>query len=777
MTRVLPLGRSALVLVLLAIARATDAQCPDGSPPPCRTTAVPATPRRVNPPLDDRTWIVVPFDNLANNSEVDWLRAASVNLLYLDMSRWRDIKVVDDERVADLIREVPEASGSKQSMSLNAGLAVAKRAGAGRLVMGDVLRLGSRTAVTAKVFDVRTGQRTKSVREETAVPDSVMSLFGKLAQKVLNVAPPQGANVGALGTTRVDAYQEYIAGVDALNRFDLGEARRHMVKAIALDSTFALAHFKMSIIAGWESANSPERRPHAEAAARFAAGLPPRERVLITGQLLQSRDDWTKACETYTPLARADSSDIEAWYGMGECLFHDRTIEAVGGDTTRLRFRADLDQSIRAFQRVLQLDPTYHLAYQHIIDALTADRHAQAGYCGESGGGCTQYSALLIRVGDSLVATPFRVVQTPQGSVHAAIDSAKVRELTERYARTRSRRRNLQIANETANAWVASAPDELRARAALVHVLLSQGRTGEAATVIARAGTGTITDQLNLLLARIEVAYKQGRGSEAVRLYDSLRATPIPVPGSSGVQMGNAMAQFAPAFGRMVEFDSLISAQLRSQPLMLAYQRELIRAAFVGAVRDSMMRLERVLFDQINGSSGVTNATRAISPSLVFGLRLPRASWPAVDTSIADARIQPVFALMKGDTAKLRAAARTLESKVATAVETAAADSGFAILAAESYLALNDSASALRALRMSLDSAVATTRLFPLQNQQGNLLYLLPRMMLLRADLAAAAGQREEARTWYKRFSDVWSTAAPELQPLVERARRGLQSP
>jgi TolB-like protein len=224
---------------------------------------------------------VVPFDNLAKADDVDWLRNAAVNLLYLDMSRWRDIRVVDDERVADLLRETPEAS-SAQAMSLNAGLAVAKRAGAGRLVMGDLLKLGSRTAITAKVFNVRTGQRIRSVREETSVQDSVMPLFGKLAQRILNVAPPQGANVGALGTTRVDAYQEYLAGVQALNRFDLQEARARLEQAIALDSAFALAHYKLALTLGWASPGEPAQRRHADAAARLLTGLPARERALIS---------------------------------------------------------------------------------------------------------------------------------------------------------------------------------------------------------------------------------------------------------------------------------------------------------------------------------------------------------------------------------------------------------------------------------------------------------------------------------------------------------------
>ena len=91
--------RQLLIIAALTSAIATNAgaQCPDGSRPPCRSGAVPAgAARRVNPPLDDRSWIVVPFDNLSKTPDVEWMRVAAVNLLYLDMSRWRDIRVIDD---------------------------------------------------------------------------------------------------------------------------------------------------------------------------------------------------------------------------------------------------------------------------------------------------------------------------------------------------------------------------------------------------------------------------------------------------------------------------------------------------------------------------------------------------------------------------------------------------------------------------------------------------------------------------------------------------------
>src|SRR4051812_18003391 len=208
MRRIPPL--SFLIVSAIVSARA---QCPDGSPPPCRgraaTTSTIAPRRTANPPLSDATWIVLPFDNVSRATDVDWLRDGSVNLLYLDLSKWTDIRVVDDERVADLLREVPEAQGGKQ-LSLAAGLAVARRAGAGKLVMGDVLKVGSTTAITAKVFDVRAGQRIRTVRQEASAQDSLMPTFGKLAQGILNLEAPKGTNIGTIGTNSTSAYQDYL---------------------------------------------------------------------------------------------------------------------------------------------------------------------------------------------------------------------------------------------------------------------------------------------------------------------------------------------------------------------------------------------------------------------------------------------------------------------------------------------------------------------------------------------------------------------------------------
>src|SRR4029453_17834667 len=167
---------------------------------------------RANPALNPRAWIVVPFANVTKAQELDWLRDASVNLLSLDLSRWTDITVVDDKRVGDLLRELPPAR-TAQPLTLNGGLTLARPAGAGRLVMGDFFRLGKGARVVANVFDVASGSRLRSITQQTPDQDSLLSPFGPLARGALCFPPPPGAQLGATGTTSVDAYQQYLPGV------------------------------------------------------------------------------------------------------------------------------------------------------------------------------------------------------------------------------------------------------------------------------------------------------------------------------------------------------------------------------------------------------------------------------------------------------------------------------------------------------------------------------------------------------------------------------------
>ena len=761
---------SLLVAAALFLPAPADAQCPDGTPPPCRARTPAATPARSALALDDRTWIVVPFDNLAQSQEIDWLRAASVNLLYLDMSRWRDIRVVDDERVADLMREVPEARGASR-LSLAAALAVARRAGAGRLVMGDLLKVGTRIAVVAKVFDVRGGRRLQSVREEASAQDSLIATFGRVARGILGVAPPSGENVGVIGTSSVAAYQEHLAGVHALNQFDLPEARRRFGRSLQFDSLFALPHYKMSVVIGWENLSDPQRQVHADAAVRLGNVLPPRERALVGALRKFSVGDFAGACVDYSALARADSGDVEALYGVGECAFHDESLEPIAGDSSRLQFRGSWNRSIRAFRRVLRLDPGNYLAFQHILDMLGAELRSgcvRAVADNACRGSAVDYTAVVRRDADTLVMVP----------AHTALETPAFAIQMDEAVRTNARKRNLEEARAMAEEWVAIAPHVARAHTSLGHVYVLLGRYTDAESQF-RLATGDFppAEAFGIFLDKLEIAIRRDRGAEALKLLDSAerayegKARPGNV--TLGLALANAMV------GRLAQFDSFASG-MGIPPIISRYYYHAVRGMLTGVGTDSIVAMERAAFNLLAQSPmGRAQATSLISPSLLFGLRYPRESWPEIvvdpndKSTLGGLALRPVVALARRDTQQLRQAARTLDSAAATpggGVTHIIAG----IIAFQSYMILRDSAAALRQLRRVLDTTFANVPITASLTQSGFGTggVMWPRALLERADLAGALGFRDEARQSYRRFLDLWAGADPEFAPLIARVRK-----
>jgi len=750
---------SAVVLTaLVAVGGPLRAQCPDGTPPPCRARAAgPAA--RANPPLDERTWIVLPFQNLSRAQDIEWLRDASVNLLYLDLSRWQDIRVIDDERVADLMREVAAARGGAE-LTLQTGLAVARRAGAGKLVMGDLLKVGSRTQVIAKVFDVRTGQRMRTVREETAFADSLMGIFGRLARGILDVAPPAGVTLGAVGTSRVDAYQAYAAGVTALNAWRLTEARQHFTRAIALDSTFALAHYKQALVLGWDAPTDRSRRTHAETAARLATSLPARERALVAGLLAQARNQWGEACETYQRLIRADSGDVEAWYNYGECQFHDPIALIVGGDSSRMQFRGSYNASIGAFQRALELDPSNHLAFQHIQDALVG---LGRGGClpNPTSGECQiAVQGALTREADSLVTIP---VQLDDGGV-------ALRRQLDAAARAGAREANLREAQRFARLWLAAAPTEPRALIANGRLWLRLGRSDSAEFYLARATPDGSFERSRSASDRVELHLKRERFADARRLLDSLYGAPGQGAWSNEVIFVRAGVEAA--FGRFAAVDTLVSRNIRgAPPHVTQYFRLMPRVAAGMPIPDTMVALERQLAANPPGSR--TQIFAGIAPALVWTARQRRTDqWPLTDSASSDPALRLAAAYASGDTARLRAATTAFDEALPGLTAQGTSPAAL-ILSAEAHLALADTnlASQRMARFEELWASAPLTELTQFPVYSGS---HWARAFLLSADLAAARGQRDIAIRGYRRVVGLWEGADPEFQPAVARARQAL---
>lgn len=774
---------SAFLAVATIATTAGAQQCTDGTFN-CRIPA--PAPKRVNPPLDDKTWIVLPFNNVTRAQDAEWLSDASVNLLSRDLSRWQDVHVIDDRRVADFMREVPPAVGGK--LSFNDGVAVARRAGAGRLVIGDVLKVGSKTTITATVFNVRDGKQIRSAREETAVADSLMPLFGKLARGILAVAATD-ANVGSVGTSRADAFQEYIAGMQALNKFDGQTAKQHFEKALSYDTAFALAHYRWAIAATYDEkaglARSAQvklsdinnlskamedrgRIAHAKAAARLSAILPARERKLIAGLVAMVSYDFPRACEAYSSLVAADSSDVEALYGYGMCLLQDDLVEpVVAGDTSSMRFRASWNTALRIFRRAILTDPTFHLAFDPIVGILTAPARVGCAHkdviesCADTANHA-RYIATVTRAGDSLVTIP----RGGFGTVVQLIVEAQ---------RGMAPKANVEAARMAAADWAAAGPTEGLAHKHLAKLLLLLGRPEEAEQQIREALLdASLASDPEIVIQRLEIALKLFRGRQVNHLLDTLTRS---FPGELGVAN---FASLAPVSGRLRTLDSLYTATLKGStaPAFVVPALNQIARITAGVSGDTVAVLEAQAIATGKFSECSGPCLGLFGPGYTLALRTPRTAWPSFGPdSGSDRRLAPTRALAKHDTTALRAAAVMLDSVSKANARLGTPEDGSSAIAADAFLILNDTAAALRSIRRMMDTTLKVSNIASVLGLGPAMTAgLWPRALLVRADLEATAtgGDRVLARDLYAKFLDLWANADPEFAPLLARVRASL---
>jgi serine/threonine-protein kinase len=312
-------------------------------------------PRGTNP---RQSILVLPFANVRADSAGEWLRDGSVNMLSLALGQWNDLQVIGPERVHDLMEAAHIRDGG--IVGLDEARRLARKAGVWTVVLGEFDRSGDTLRLAARVVDVATGKQVDLARVEAPADDEVRPLFDQLAAQLLDIAgAPQSERVGlAQATTRsVEAYRAYLAGGGALNHWDLPAAEASLRQAIAADSTFGLAYYKLSVTRGWMYGGGDSVGSDAIARAELYAGsLPLKEQTMIHAYRTFTQGANGDARRLYGEILAKNPGDPDAWYGLGDAWFHDEK------QPIALRFT----ESMRAFKRALALDPGYALAFEHV---------------------------------------------------------------------------------------------------------------------------------------------------------------------------------------------------------------------------------------------------------------------------------------------------------------------------------------------------------------------------------------------------------------------------
>jgi hypothetical protein len=161
-------------------------------------------------------------------------------------------------------------------------------------------------------------------------------------------------DLSGLGTESLVAVKEFLQGEVYFREFELSGAEDAYQRALEADSSFALAHFQLSKVYGWERDDYLSRY-HLERAAHYEDRLPPREAVLVKAAL--SLEQGTlDGLEPLEQAVRMNPEDAEAWYQLGETYLH------IPGAT------ASLQSTEEAFEKAVRLDPRNARYLYHYLE-------------------------------------------------------------------------------------------------------------------------------------------------------------------------------------------------------------------------------------------------------------------------------------------------------------------------------------------------------------------------------------------------------------------------
>lgn len=712
---------------------------------------------------DTARYAVFPFENRAGpDGELE-----ETTLLRAALKRWTDIDVVDGFQ----LEEEMLATG-RDSLSPDVAAEVALREGAGRFIMGGIVRLPDSTiAVEATLYGATTGGanaiETRDGRLRDAGAD-VDSLFNDLATYLLwRGEPPDPAAMasgGVPGTRQLAAARAFDFGTRAVKDWDLAAADSGFSRALEWDPEYADAHLWRALVRSWSETNAARWRVSAEQAFRRARRLGERDAEMAEALVLQARESFEQACPLWDALTGRYPADFVTWYGLAVCLNMDGAVVGDRRSPTGWRFRSSRHLGVEAYQQAFRTLPS-------ILESFRGDGYASLRHR-------LYLTASRPRSGYSLPdSAQFYGFPTWSGDTlafWARPDSLAFGRVTaeEMEARMEAVRRQRQVFREIAGAWAGQAPRSSHAREALALALAFQQDpaaldTIRAARKLAGEGSasfGIIGTEIWLLVA-FGLPDDASSLRRAKQLADSLLAFEAPPTFELTAGLA-ALTGRAHRAAREARYRP--AGTIPGPPGLVPNLAALLAFATFGGPADSLDRLTRDIDRRIATTvpAGELHGLRAwlgLPASLAFATH----PLPGRERSASDWLVAAQLAAERGDVA---AARDSLLSRGTAVQNTHPFSRTLDALFAEASLwyALGEPDMVFD----WVDPTLAVLPQIPWQIAQTDQVAALVRIAALRADAAAKLEHHRDAARWARAVTILWPDADPFLQPHVERMRR-----
>lgn len=299
-----------------------------------------------------RAVAVFPFE-LRGGEELTYLGRGMTDLLSAKLDGAGTLRSVDPRAV---LAVAPAAAGPAREPR-GAGR-IAERLGADLFVLGSITAHGGLVQLSASLYERGRAAPVAHTAVEGAA-DQIFELVDRLAAELLaeeHRGPRQDlVRLAATTTTSLPALKSYLQGEEALRGGHYVLAEQLFREAAALDTTFALAYYRLGVAAVWGERGSELSAWAVEQALRHGDRLTERVRTLLAAFRSFIARDAVEAERLYRMVLAGHPDDVEAWYQLGEVLFHYRPL-----------LGSPVEESAIAFERVLAFEPGHGEALIHL---------------------------------------------------------------------------------------------------------------------------------------------------------------------------------------------------------------------------------------------------------------------------------------------------------------------------------------------------------------------------------------------------------------------------
>lgn len=278
------------------------------------------------------------------SEQLAYLAEGIVDLLSAGLDGVGELRSVDPRTVLSHVsRDDPTPLDPQR------GRSVAKRFSAGLYVLGSIVEAGGRLEVAASLYDASGRKRlgtTVGARDESAILEVVDEIARQIVAARYGEPGARLVRRAAVTTRSIAALRAYLEGERAFRTGVVDGAVEAFRHAVREDSGFALAYYRLSVALEWAGAEWQDLRHAAEEALRRADRLSQHDRWLVEALVAWRRGAAVAAESLYSNIVGRYPEDVEAWFQLGEVLFHQNPLRG-----------RPLAEARVPFERVLALEP------------------------------------------------------------------------------------------------------------------------------------------------------------------------------------------------------------------------------------------------------------------------------------------------------------------------------------------------------------------------------------------------------------------------------------